>query len=51
MPFETAVFQAQPAGYETPLLALALARGDLPASLEGTDKAAAGAVNRVLAPN
>jgi leucyl aminopeptidase len=49
MPFETAVVQAQPAGYETPLLALALPRGKLPASLDAVDKAAAGAINRVLA--
>jgi leucyl aminopeptidase len=49
MPFETAVVQAQPAGYETPLLAFALPRGNLPSSLEGVDKAAGGAVNRVLA--
>jgi hypothetical protein len=38
MPFETAVAQAQPAGYETPLLAIALARGPLPPSLTGPDK-------------
>jgi leucyl aminopeptidase len=49
MPFETAVVQAQPAGYETPLLALAIPRGDLPASLEGVDEAAGGAINRLLA--
>jgi leucyl aminopeptidase len=49
MPFETAVVQTQAAGYETPLLALALPRGNLPASLEGADKAAGGAINRVLA--
>jgi leucyl aminopeptidase len=49
MPFETATVQAQPAGYETPLLALALARGKLPASLEGVDKGTGGAVGRVLA--
>jgi leucyl aminopeptidase len=49
MPFETAVVQAQPAGYETPLLAVALPRGNLPASLESVDKAAGGAMNRVLA--
>ena len=49
MPFETAVVQAQPAGYETPLLAVALPRGNLPASLESVDKAAGGALNRVLA--
>jgi leucyl aminopeptidase len=49
MPFETAVVPATPAGYETPLLALALPRGNLPASLEGVDKATGGAINRVLA--
>jgi leucyl aminopeptidase len=49
MPFETAVVQAQPAGYETPLLALALPRGKLPASLEALDKGTGGAVGRVLA--
>jgi leucyl aminopeptidase len=48
MPFETAVAQAQPAGYETPLLALALARGKLPASLEGVDKESGGSIGRVL---
>ncbi|MGH7528485.1 MAG: leucyl aminopeptidase, partial [Gemmatimonadales bacterium] len=40
---------SQPAGYETPLLALALLRGNLPASLEAVDKATGGAINRVLA--
>jgi leucyl aminopeptidase len=49
MPFETAVAQAQPAGYETPLLALALPRGKPPASLEGLDKGTGGAIGRVLA--
>jgi leucyl aminopeptidase len=49
MPFETVVVQAQPAGHETPLLALALPRGSLPASLTPVDNAAGGAVNRVLA--
>jgi leucyl aminopeptidase len=49
MPFETAVVQAQPAGYETPLLTLAIPRGNLPPSLEGVDKAAGGGINRVLA--
>ncbi len=49
MPFETAVVQAQPAGYETPLLALAIPRGSLPATLAGVDSAAGGAINRVLA--
>jgi leucyl aminopeptidase len=49
MPFETVVVQAQPAGHEIPLLALALPRGSLPASLTPVDNAAGGAVNRVLA--
>jgi leucyl aminopeptidase len=49
MAFETAVVQAQPSGHETPLLAVALPRGNLPPSLEGVDKAAGGALNRVLA--
>src|SRR3954451_22355739 len=48
MPFETAIAQAQPAGYETPLLALALGRGKLPASLEALDKGTGGAIGRVL---
>jgi leucyl aminopeptidase len=49
MPFETAVVQAQPAGHETPLLALALPRGKLSTSLEGMDKGTGGAISRVLA--
>jgi leucyl aminopeptidase len=49
MPFETAIVQAQPAGYETPLLAVALPRGNLPSSLESLDEAVGGAMNRVLA--
>jgi leucyl aminopeptidase len=49
MPFETAVVPAAPAGYETPLLALALPRGKLPPSLGGVDQATGGAVGRVLA--
>ena len=48
MPFETAVVQAQPAGYETPLLALVLPRGSLPPSLAGLDKNIGGAIGRVL---
>jgi leucyl aminopeptidase len=48
MPFETAIAQAQPAGYETPLLALALSRGKLPPSLEALDKGAGGAISRLL---
>jgi leucyl aminopeptidase len=49
MPFETALVQAQPAGYETPLLAVALVRGTLPASLAALDKQTGGAIGRVLA--
>ena len=49
MPFETAVVEAAPAGYETPLLALALPRGKLPASLAALDKGTGGAMQRLLA--
>ena len=49
MAFETAVVQAQPAGYDIPLLALALPSGKLPASLEALDKGTGGAISRVLA--
>jgi leucyl aminopeptidase len=49
MPFETTIVSAQPAGYETPLLMLALPRGALPSSLSSVDSAAGGAINRVLA--
>ena len=48
MPFETAVVQARPAGYETPLLAVALLRGPLPPSLAELDKQTGGAIARVL---
>jgi leucyl aminopeptidase len=48
MPFETAIAQAQPAGYETPFLALALSRGKLPPSLEALDKGTGGSIGRVL---
>jgi leucyl aminopeptidase len=48
MPFETALSQAQVAGYETPLLAIALARGKLPQSLDALDKGTGGALARVL---
>ena len=49
MPFETAVISGQPGTYKTPLLAVAVPRGNLPASLAEVDQAAGGAVNRVLA--
>ncbi|MFL5402913.1 MAG: leucyl aminopeptidase [Gemmatimonadales bacterium] len=48
MAFETAVVPSQPAGYETPLLALALPRGKLPPSLDPLDKGTGGAVGRLL---
>jgi leucyl aminopeptidase len=49
MPFETAVLSAAPGGYETPLLAIALARGALPASLADLDRGAGGALSRLVA--
>jgi leucyl aminopeptidase len=48
MPFETSVAAAAPAGHETPLLALALTQGPLPASLAALDKQTGGAIGRVL---
>ncbi|MFL5512071.1 MAG: leucyl aminopeptidase [Gemmatimonadales bacterium] len=48
MPFETPLAQAQLAGYETPLLAIALGRGKLPQSLNALDKATGGALARVF---
>jgi leucyl aminopeptidase len=48
MPFETAVAQAQVAGYETPLLAVALPKGNLPPSLQGLDQGTTGALGRVF---
>ena len=47
MPFETAVVRAAPAGFQTPLLAIAVARGGLPASLGELDRAAGGALQRL----
>jgi leucyl aminopeptidase len=49
MPFETTVVRAAPAGHETPFLAVALARGGLPPSLAALDRAADGALARLLA--
>src|SRR6476646_8994893 len=49
MPFETAVAPAQPAGYETPLLMLALHRGTLPRTLSALDNNIGGAITRLLA--
>ena len=48
MPFETAVVTATPLGHETPLLALAVARGPLPASLAKVDEASGGALGRLI---
>ena len=49
MPFETAVLPAAPAGFETPLLAIAVARGALPPSLSALDQATGGALGRLFA--
>jgi leucyl aminopeptidase len=49
MPFETAVLPAAPAGFDTPLLAVAMTRGALPASLTALDQATGGALGRLLA--
>jgi leucyl aminopeptidase len=48
MPFETAVVAAAPLGHETPLLAIAVARGPLPASLAALDAAAQGHLGRLV---
>lgn len=48
MPFESRVVSRPVAEHQTPLLAVALVRGDLPASLAALDKAADGALGRVL---
>ena len=47
MPFETAVVRAAPAGHQTPMLAIAVARGALPPSLVELDQAAGGALHRL----
>jgi leucyl aminopeptidase len=49
MPFETAVLPAAPAGFESPLLAIAVGRGGLPPSLAALDQAAGGALGRLFA--
>jgi leucyl aminopeptidase len=48
MPFETSVAAVAPAGHESPLLVLALTRGQLPSSLGALDKQTGGALGRVL---
>jgi leucyl aminopeptidase len=47
MPLETAVVRAAPDGHQTPMLAIAVARGPLPASLASLDRAAGGALQRL----
>ena len=47
MPFETTVVRAAPAGHQTPMLAIAVGRGGLPASLGELDRAAGGALQRL----
>ena len=49
MPLETTVVRAAPTGHQTPLLAIAVARGALPASLAELDRAAGGALQRLTA--
>ena len=49
MPFETAVLPAALAGFETPLLAIAVAKGALPPSLSALDRATGGAIGRLFA--
>jgi len=49
MPFETAVLSAAPAGFESPLLAIAVGRGALPPSLAALDQGTGGALSRLFA--
>ena len=49
MPFSSKVVAGAPASFETPLLAVALSRGPLPASLKPLDQAVGGALERLLA--
>jgi leucyl aminopeptidase len=49
MPFETAVLSAAPSGFETPLLAIAVPRGEVPPSLGAVDQATGGALGRLFA--
>ncbi|HEY9443866.1 MAG TPA: M17 family peptidase N-terminal domain-containing protein, partial [Gemmatimonadales bacterium] len=49
MPFESTVVRAAPGGFETPFLAIALARGGLPPSLAPLDASAGGALGRLFA--
>ncbi len=49
MPFASSVRSAAPAGYATPLLALVLPQGELPASLAAFDEGIGGGIARLLA--
>lgn len=49
MPFETCVVATAPAGLSTPLLAVAVPQGPLPASLAALDQATGGALGRLYA--
>ena len=49
MPFVSLVQSASPAGFATPLLAIAIPQGPLPGSLAAVDAGAGGAVTRLLA--
>ncbi len=49
MPFSTSVVSAAPASHATPLLAIAVPAGGLPASLAAVDAATGGALGRVYA--
>lgn len=48
MPFDSRVVSTAVADHSTPLLAVAVARGDLPKSLAALDASAGGALSRVL---
>lgn len=49
MPFTSSVLAAQPVGHATPLLAVALPAGGVPASLTALDAQSGGAIGRVFA--
>jgi leucyl aminopeptidase len=49
MTLETAVLPAAPAGFDTPLLAVAVVRGGLPGSLAALDQATGSALGRLFA--
>ena len=51
MPLSTSVIAAAPENHQTPLLAIAVARGSLPSSLDALNKATGGALERVFASN